>query len=147
MIEQLIERLIAALNENTAALTGRVQTNLPLATEIPATPIPPDVKAAVEDLAKVSKPRKPKTDTPAPAETPPPAPEPAKVVELTVEDFQKVGHAIIDARHAKKLEPANAPIKVLAADYGVKKISEVAGTEKAAEVMAKLQAILKECAA
>lgn len=146
MIETLIERLIAALQENTAALTGRVQTELPLAEQVDLV----EAKKLASEIA-AKRPRKSKTDTVDVKidglVVPLAPPEPAKIVQLTVEDFQKVGHAIIDARHARKLEPANAPIKALAKEYGVTKISDTAGTDKAGEVYAKLQAVLKESAA
>lgn len=121
MIEDKIDALIAALNANTEALLGRGQTALPLTADKPAKKEAPKKETA------------PAVDAPV-------------TTDLSIEAFQKVGHAIIDARHAKNLEPANAPIKALATEYGVKKISEVSGTDKAGEVMSKLQVILKEAA-
>ncbi len=141
MIEDKIDALIAALNANTAALLGRAPTTT---TETPK-------------ADKTSKPRDDFEEKHGRKMHQKPPEKPAEVVtssavvtpsaaasELSVEAFQAVGHAIINARHAKNLEPANAPIKALANEYQVKKISEVAGTPEAAEVMTKLQAILKE---
>lgn len=131
MIEDLLKQLIAAVNANTEALLGRGQTSLAIAPEVPTSEQKKKVKAE-------------KVTTPAaePAEVKTPGaftPE-----ELTVEALAEIGHAIIDARHAKGLLPPNGPIKALATEYGIKRVSEYGGTDKAPEMRTKLLAILAE---
>lgn len=153
-LESKIEQLIEALNANTAALEGRVQTQLPLAAAPEIASAAPTETPPTPEGATTKRTRK-KTDAPvaevvpfvAPVVETPPAPTKSEApAEITADSIREIAHAIINARKAKNLLPANAVLVALNEEYGLRILSEAADSPKAGEVFAKLQAILKEVA-
>jgi outer membrane biosynthesis protein TonB len=147
-LEDQIERLITALNDNTAALTGRVQLTLPAAPAT-VTETPPPVEPKKPKAPKAEKPVEAPAPEPTPAPAPTPAPESPKAPEAkpgpTLQEIRDLANKLIDwdNTHPGAGKPGYTYIVSLNTQFGVKRISESA-TDKWPEIIALLTTKLNE---
>lgn len=134
MIEELIEKLTSALHANTKALNEVLHAAGAITTETPAPP-----KKRATKKAKTAPEEPAKTETPEPAAETTPEPEPA-TTGLTVDDVAQMVRDCYatagDDKQAKK-DAYNA----LRAEFGIEKLSELAGDKRLPEFAKRVQAL------
>lgn len=147
MIEKNIDRIATALERIADALEGQGTLNLAAAAETATeekdvNPPAEETKALKKRATKKAKtaPEEPaKTDTPEPAAETTPEPEPA-TTGLTVDDVAQMVRDCYatagDDKQAKK-DAYNA----LRAEFGIEKLSELAGDKRLPEFAKRVQAL------
>lgn len=122
MIEEKIQKLIEALEANTAALRALPQVNVTTTTK-PIELIEPKPAPADDTMAKIEKLKEAKKAAPAKPvampEPPPPAPAPAPAITVTLESLTELALKVVT------LGPdAARGIKALNEKHGIERISK-----------------------